>query len=80
MQSNLPRPKEKKLWLLSYPEKLPEVQRPDKVGRTNDPNYYLFHRMVHHPTSKCFILKDKIQALVDAGVLTVRTKKSSPIQ
>ena len=40
--------------------KLPEVQRPKEIGRTNDPNYYLFHKMVHHPTSRCFVLKDKI--------------------
>ena len=49
--------------------KLPEVRRFNEVGRTNDANYCLFYRMVHHPTSKCFVLKDKIQALVDAGVL-----------
>jgi len=53
---------------------LPEVRRPNKVGRTNDPNYCLFHKMVHHPTNKCFILKDKIQALVDAGVLTLKSE------
>jgi len=52
--------------------KLPEVRRPNEVGHTNDPNYYLFYRMVHHPTHKCFILKDKIQALVDARVLTLK--------
>jgi len=55
--------------------KLPEVRRPDEVGRTNDLNYCLFHRMVHHPTSKCFVLKDKIQALIDAGVLTLKSKQ-----
>ena len=31
--------------------------------------------MVHHPTYKCFVLKDKIQALVDAGVLTLKSKQ-----
>jgi len=41
--------------------KLPEVRRPNEVGRTNDPNYCLFHRMVHHPTHKCFVLKDKFR-------------------
>jgi len=30
--------------------------------------------MVHHPTNKCFVLKDKIQALVDAGVLTLKSE------
>ena len=54
--------------------KLPEARRPNKVGRTNDPNYCLFHRMVHHPTNKCFVLKDKIQALVDVGVLTLKSE------
>jgi len=31
--------------------------------------------MVHHPTSRCFALKDKIQALVDAGVLTLKSEQ-----
>jgi len=55
--------------------KLLEVRRPNKVGSTNDANYCLFHRIVHHPTSKCFILEDKIQALVDARVLTLMSKQ-----
>ena len=42
---------------------------------TKDPNYCLFHRMVHHPTDKCFVLKDKIQALVDTGVLTLKSEQ-----
>jgi len=41
--------------------KLPQARRPDEVGRTNDPNYCLFHRMVHHPTCRCNVLKNKIQ-------------------
>jgi len=50
------------------------------VGRTNDPNYSLFHRVVHHPTNKYFVLKDKIQALIDAEVLTLKSaqKKVTP--
>jgi len=31
--------------------------------------------MVHHPTNKCFVLKDKIQALVDAKVLTLKSEQ-----
>jgi len=54
--------------------KLPEAQRPNEVGHATDPNYYLFHRMVHHPTSRYYILKDKIQALIDAGVLTLKSE------
>jgi len=54
--------------------KLLEVQQPGEVGCTSDPNYCLFHLMVHHPTSKCFVLKDKIQALIEASDLTLRSK------
>ena len=31
--------------------------------------------MVHHPTNKYFVLKDKIQALVDSGVLTFKSEQ-----
>ena len=31
--------------------------------------------MVHHPTNKCVVLKDKIQALVNAGVLTLKSEQ-----
>ena len=55
--------------------KLPEARCPNEVGRTNNPNYCLFHRMVHHPTNRCFVLKVKIQALVDAGVLTLKSEQ-----
>jgi len=55
--------------------KLSEARCPNEVGRTNDPNYCLFHTMVHHPTNKCFVLKDKIQALVDAGVLALKSEQ-----
>jgi len=55
--------------------KLLEARRPNEVGHTSDPNYCLFHRMVHHPTNKCFVLKDKVQALVDAGVLGLKSEQ-----
>jgi len=55
--------------------KLSDARRPNEIGRTNDPKYCLFHRMVHHPIDKCFVLKDRIQALVDAGVLTLKSEQ-----
>ena len=56
--------------------KLPEVWRPDEVGCTNNSNYCLFHWRVYHPTSKYFVIKDKIQALVDTSVLTLKSEKN----
>ena len=34
--------------------KLSDARRPNEIGRTNDLKYCLFHRMIHHPTDKCF--------------------------
>ena len=58
---------------------LPEVQCTDEVGHTNDSNYCLFHRMVHHPTSRCFSLNDKIQALIETSVLTLKSRPKGKI-
>ena len=55
--------------------KLPEVRRPNEMGRTNNPNSRFFHKMGHYLTSRWFVLKDKIQALVDAGVLTLKLEQ-----
>ena len=55
--------------------KLQDARRPNEIGRTNDPKYCLYHRMIHHPTDKCYVLKDRIQALIDAGVLTLKTEQ-----
>ena len=37
--------------------KLPEARRPEEVGKTDNPNYYLYHRMMGHPTKSCYISK-----------------------
>ncbi|KAH0781243.1 hypothetical protein KY290_000841 [Solanum tuberosum] len=39
-----------------------------KVG---DPGYCKFHRVLGHPTSKCFILKEKIMMLVSEGKIII---------
>jgi len=33
--------------------KLPEARRPEEVGKTDNPNYCLYHRMLGHPTKSC---------------------------
>ena len=37
------------------------------MGRTNDPKYYKYHRVVSHTVEKCFILKDLILRLAKEG-------------
>lgn len=39
---------------------LPEMKRLDEAGKTDDPNYCKYHRLVSHPLEKCFVFKDKV--------------------
>jgi len=48
---------------------LPEIKRPEEVGKSDDPSYFLYHKMLGHPTKNCYIFKDILQALIDAEVL-----------
>ena len=57
--------------------KLPESRRPEDAAKTEDPNYFMYHRMVHHPTTSCYILKDKIQALLEAGVMKLQPEQKT---
>lgn len=50
---------------------LPEPRRPDEVGRTSDPKYCKYHRMLGHKTQDCWVLKDQIQGLVDDNTITL---------
>src|SRR5436189_3313585 len=54
--------------------KLPEPRNPEDVGKTDDPRYCLYHRGLGHPTKNCSSLKDKLQALVDAGALRLKAE------
>jgi len=49
--------------------KLPKIRRPEEVEKSDDPSYYLYHRMLGHPTKNCYIFKDVLQALIDAEAL-----------
>src|SRR3954469_13806957 len=57
--------------------KLPEPRNPEEVGKTDDPRYCLYHRALGHPTKSCWSLKDKLQALVDAGALRLETEQKT---
>ena len=49
--------------------KLPKVRRPEEVGKSDNPNYCQYHRMLGHPTKSCYVFKDILQALIDPEVL-----------
>jgi len=52
--------------------KLSEARRPQEVGKTDDPSYYSYHKMLLQLMESCYILKDVLQALIDADVLKLR--------
>ncbi|KAL0381298.1 UNVERIFIED_CONTAM: hypothetical protein Sangu_0194100 [Sesamum angustifolium] len=43
--------------------KLPEMKRPEEAGKTNDPKYCKYHRLVGHSIHNYFIFKDKVMQL-----------------
>ena len=38
-----------------------EPKRPSEVDKINDPKYCRYHRIISHPLSECYILKNIIQ-------------------
>ncbi|XP_075084998.1 uncharacterized protein LOC142168239 [Nicotiana tabacum] len=50
---------------------LPESKSPEEIGKFGDPKHCKFHRVISHPTEKCFILKEKIMALVSEGKIII---------
>ncbi|KAH0725031.1 hypothetical protein KY284_000896 [Solanum tuberosum] len=50
---------------------LPKLKRPEEINKVGDLRYCKFHRVLGHPTSKCFILKEKIMMLVSEGKIII---------
>ena len=44
--------------------RLPEPKRPNEVDMTNDPNYCRYHRIVSHPLTDCYIVKNIIEGMI----------------
>ena len=50
---------------------LPEAKRPKELGKTPDPNYCRYHRLISHPIEKCVTLKEKIMRLAQDGTIVL---------
>src|SRR4051812_48183853 len=57
--------------------KLPESRNPKDVGKTDDPRYCLYHWALGYPSKSCWSMKDKLQALVNAGALRLKTEQKT---
>ena len=51
------------------------MKRPDEAGRTNDPNYCKYHRLMGHSIEKFFIFKEKIMDLAREGNILLEDEK-----
>nr|ABD63089.1 hypothetical protein 17.t00016 [Asparagus officinalis] len=51
--------------------KLSPITNQEEADNTADPKYCAYHRRILHPTKACFTLKNSIQTLVEAGVITL---------
>ena len=64
-----------KLFNKSNRLKLLEARRPEEVGKTDNPKYCLYHRMLGHPTKSCYIFNKIFQALIDTEVLKLHPEQ-----
>ncbi|KAH0720373.1 hypothetical protein KY285_005175 [Solanum tuberosum] len=53
------------------------MKRPDEAGKSDDPKYCKYHRLVGHPIEKCFVFKDKIMDLAREGKIELEDEKLS---
>ncbi|KAH7840740.1 hypothetical protein Vadar_020967 [Vaccinium darrowii] len=56
---------------------LPEMKRPEEANKVDDPNYYKFHHLVSHPTSRCFVMKERIVELASQRKLILEEEKEA---
>ena len=42
---------------------LPESKRPEEIGRTSDPKYCKYHRIIDHSVEKCRTFKEQVMQL-----------------
>ncbi|KAL0449414.1 UNVERIFIED_CONTAM: hypothetical protein Slati_1497800 [Sesamum latifolium] len=47
------------------------MKRPEEAGKTDDPKYCKYHRLVGHSIHDCFIFKDKVMKLARQGKISL---------
>ena len=57
--------------------KLLEYKCLKEMGRTNDPKYCIYHRVISHLVEKCFVLKDLILRLAKEGKILLNIDETA---
>ena len=55
---------------------LPERRRPEEIGRTNDPKYCKYYRIISHPTKKCKAFRGHVLQLTNQGKITLHEENT----
>jgi len=50
---------------------LPESKCPEEIGRTSDPKYCKYHRIIDHSVEKCRTFKEQVMQLAKEGKITL---------
>nr|CAD1838498.1 unnamed protein product [Ananas comosus var. bracteatus] len=50
---------------------LPKPRRLEEVGKTNDPNYCLYHQMISHPIKDYWVFKYWVEKQYKVGMITL---------
>jgi len=48
-----------------------ESRRPEEIGRTNDPKYSKYHKIISHPIEKCKTFRRQVLQLVKEGKIVL---------
>ena len=52
---------------------LPRIKRPNQVGKTDDPKYCPYHRIVSHPIEECWIFNEWLETQHQRGTIQLPT-------
>ena len=58
---------------------LSESKCPEEVGRTDDPKYCEYHRIIGHPIEKCKAFRGQVLQLVKEGKITFNGEETEEL-
>src|SRR3954465_2963307 len=59
--------------------KIRPLARPDPTQLVHHPRYCAYHQFVGHPTGKCRALKERLDELIQAGVIKLSPRRRQMI-
>ncbi|MQL72290.1 hypothetical protein Taro_004609 [Colocasia esculenta] len=57
---------------------LPEPKRPEEAAMVDKPNYYPYHHVLGHTLENCYLLKNRVEKLIQAGIIDMAEHLVNP--